>query len=105
MGVREAVHMYSDLTEVLDSQMGDLSHHQIYQLIRSRVMADIPSVVRSEHLDYLDNLRASGSVNMFGATDPLMTAFDLEKRDAQTILQYWMESFGNDNNREGLSNE
>lgn len=46
-----------------------------------------------EHLDYLDALRASGAVNMFGAAPHLAKAFGLSKADASTILVYWMETF------------
>jgi len=47
-----------------------------------------------EHLTYLDELRASGITNMFGARPYLIEAFpELEKREAGNILGYWMENF------------
>ena len=56
-------------------------------------MTESPEVVEDEHLEYLDNLRESGSTNMFGAAPFVASHFDLELRDARTILKYWMESF------------
>lgn len=56
-----------------------------------------PEKCETEHLEFLDALRDSGIVNMFGARDPLMQAYEeLEKKEASAILQYWMDSFGKD---------
>ena len=44
--------------------------------------------------DYLDNLRESGVVNMFGATPYVQEAFDLTKAEARAILKEWMETYG-----------
>ena len=55
----------------------------------------ITSVMLPEHKQYLDCLRESGVVNMFGAREYLMDEFpDLTKRLAQAILLEWMETFG-----------
>lgn len=52
-----------------------------------------PALVSDEHLEYLDELRASGETNMFGARPYLMRAFpELDRNDALTILNYWMYS-------------
>lgn len=53
-----------------------------------------PEVVEDEHLTYLDNLRESGVTNMFGATPFIQKRFGVDKKDAKTILMYWMDSFG-----------
>ena len=53
-----------------------------------------PEIVSAEHLEYLDELRESGTTNMFDARPYLMEEFDLESKDAQSILIYWMRSFG-----------
>lgn len=45
--------------------------------------------VRDE-FDFLNRLRESGAVNMFGATPHLEQAFDLTKRDARKVLMEWM---------------
>jgi hypothetical protein len=52
-----------------------------------------PAVVEQEHLDYLDGLRESGACNMFGASSYLVEEFDLDKKEARVVLQYWMDSF------------
>ena len=46
-----------------------------------------------EHKNYLNNLRDSGVVNMFGAGEFLVATFGLNKRDANKLLLEWMESF------------
>lgn len=51
---------------------------------------------KSELLDafgYLDRLRESGSINMFGAAPYLAKAFDLDKNDSYTITKGWMKTF------------
>lgn len=53
-----------------------------------------PAVVTDEHLNYLDGLRESGIVNMFGASPFIVEEFGASKSDARTILSYWMETFG-----------
>ena len=54
-----------------------------------------PDSVEDKHLEYLDGLRAGGSINMFGASAPLAEAFTITGAEALVILKYWMESFGN----------
>ena len=56
-----------------------------------------PEIVEDEHLTYLDNLRESGVVNMFGATSYIIMKFSIDFLDATIILRYWMDSFGNEN--------
>ena len=53
-----------------------------------------PEIVEDEYLDYLDGLRESGIVNMFGAGAYLREMFDLNRSDASTVLSYWMRTFG-----------
>lgn len=43
---------------------------------------------------FLDNLRESGLVNMFGAGANIQKMFDVTKYDANRFLQTWMETFG-----------
>ena len=59
-------------------------------------MGNRPDNVTIEHLEYLDNLRESGVVNMFGASDHVELEFDLDRKEALNILSYWMGSFGKD---------
>lgn len=42
---------------------------------------------------YLENLRRSGVVNMFGATTYLMSEFGLDKHKAREILADWMRNY------------
>ena len=57
-----------------------------------------PEKCREEHLEYLDGLRESGRVNMFGAAMYLrnFAEFDLmelTKTESRDILTYWMKTF------------
>jgi len=54
-----------------------------------------PEFISDEHLEYLDELRESGEINMYGARPYLEEFFDLTKKRASEILQYWKDSFGN----------
>ena len=51
-----------------------------------------PEAYRTAHGMYLEVLRASGQINMFAAGFHLATAFDLPKRAAREIVQYWAAS-------------
>jgi hypothetical protein len=42
---------------------------------------------------YLNALRESGRINMFGATPYLMDRFDLTRKQASIALIAWMESY------------
>ena len=48
--------------------------------------------ITEEHLTYLDNLRKSGIVNMFGAVGYIRSEFDLSKTDATDVLTHWMKT-------------
>lgn len=43
--------------------------------------------------DFLDDLRESGSINMFGASPYLEEIFDLSKQEARECLSYWMKTY------------
>jgi hypothetical protein len=45
---------------------------------------------------YLENLRRSGVVNMFGATPYIMDEFDVDKNEARAILMDWMNNYNPD---------
>lgn len=58
---------------------------------------DRPVFVDDEHLEYLDELRESGTTNMFGASHFIRLNWpELSKRDSQAIVLYWMQAFGRD---------
>ena len=48
---------------------------------------------RLEYYRYLESLRQSGVVNMFGAAPYLADAFDLDKNTAREILNDWMKNY------------
>lgn len=52
-----------------------------------------PEGMTQEHLEYLDELRLSGVINMFGARPYLAAAFDLDSDTATKYLTYWMRTF------------
>lgn len=55
---------------------------------------DKPEHCTEEHLEYLDDLRESGEVNMMGARSFLQNEFpDLSRQEAKSVLMYWMKSF------------
>lgn len=67
------------------------------QAEKSEQVPSRPDFVEEAHLDYLDNLRDSSIVNMFGAVPYLLEEFSgMTQKEARQVLQYWMESFGND---------
>ena len=47
----------------------------------------------NEYWIYLENLRRSGIVNMFGAAPYLEADFGLDKREARKILAEWMNKY------------
>ena len=55
-----------------------------------------PDFVQDCHLSYLDAVRQSGLINMFGAAPYLVDEFpELDKRKAREVLSYWMSNFKN----------
>ena len=56
-----------------------------------------PEIVTDEHLEYLDDLRESGEINMFEAGEYIEDEFNISKDEARTIIMYWMKSFGDKN--------
>jgi hypothetical protein len=56
-----------------------------------------PDFCTDDHLTYLDELRESGAINMFGAAPYLAEEFcSLSRQQARDILSYWMATFGGD---------
>lgn len=63
-------------------------------ILHRKMKTQAPDFVTVEHLDYLDALRESGIVNMFGARPYLMQEFpELTKQQAATVLSHWMQTF------------
>ena len=47
----------------------------------------------SQYFEFLDSLRESGEINMFGAPSVLQQAFDLTRYEARDIVAAWMKQF------------
>lgn len=43
---------------------------------------------------FLDSVRETGAINMFGAAPVLQEVFGLDRREAKDILLEWMKTFG-----------
>ena len=50
----------------------------------------------NEYWIFLENLRRSGEINMFGATPYLQDYFNLTKSEAKKILLDWMKNYNRD---------
>ena len=48
---------------------------------------------KEEMFVYLDNIRETGKINMFGAAPYLQDAFGLSRYEARDILLEWMDTF------------
>ena len=50
---------------------------------------------KEEYFEFLDDLRESGTTNMFGAVSYLIYEFDnIDKKTGGEILTEWMRTFG-----------
>ena len=58
--------------------------------------------ITNEHLEFLDDLRESGTTNMYGAAAYLRIEFPVSRNESMEILNHWMKTFGD---RRGESNE
>ena len=45
------------------------------------------------YFEFLDDLRESGDINMYGAAGVLVEVFDITKQEAREILSAWMKQF------------
>jgi len=50
-------------------------------------------MIENEYYEYLDALRESGVVNMFGAGAYLQEQFGLSRSEARNIVLAWMEQY------------
>ena len=50
----------------------------------------------NEYWIFLENLRRSGKVNMYGAAPFLTECFDIDKHEARKILGDWMKNYNPD---------
>jgi uncharacterized protein YciI len=49
--------------------------------------------MKPEHKRYLDELRESGDINMYGAVPLLADEFEISKLEAKEILIEWIRTF------------
>lgn len=54
---------------------------------------ECPPQYLEEVLQYLDELRASGETNMFGARPYLQKEFEMTKQQATKFLSFWMQTY------------
>ncbi len=54
-------------------------------------LSELPS--QDKVNNFLDALRESGTINMFGAGEYIQDEFKITKYDAQRFLLKWMETF------------
>ena len=52
---------------------------------------------REEYFSYLNALRESGIVNMFGAAPHVAREFDIDIKTARSVLSDWMKDFKKSN--------
>jgi len=57
-----------------------------------------PECVTDDMLDWLDDVRDSGLINMMGAAAYIKDEFFLTRKESRAVVVYWMKTFGN---REG----
>lgn len=56
-------------------------------------MNERPAALTDDMLEFLDALRDSGEMNMYGAAPYIAKAYGIDKRDARAVLAYWMATF------------
>lgn len=49
--------------------------------------------MQEEVNDYLDALRDSGAINMFGAVPYVIDEFNVSKYEARDLVKNWMQTF------------
>lgn len=54
---------------------------------------DLTEDLTQEIFDYLNALRESGRINMFGAAPYVAAEFGLDKREAKEYVLAWMKNF------------
>tara|TARA_R110002096_G_scaffold435390_1_gene660599 strand:- start:1640 stop:1978 length:339 start_codon:yes stop_codon:yes gene_type:complete len=49
-------------------------------------------MTKQEVFQYLDIVKETGSINMFGASHLISEMFDVSRKEARTLLSQWMKS-------------
>jgi hypothetical protein len=50
--------------------------------------------MKEKYFNFLDSLRDSGQINMFGAAPYLAELYDLNRYEAKQIVLEWMSTYG-----------
>ena len=58
-----------------------------------KTQVERPDIVENKHLKYLDNLKDSGTINMYDAPRMLGIDFRLTNTEAKIVTRYWMDSY------------
>jgi len=62
--------------------------------------ANVDNTVRELVYEFLDDLRESGEVNMFGAALDLEEEFGFDRSMSKDLLTDWMSQYGKDDDNE-----
>jgi len=54
--------------------------------------------IEKDTLEFLNILRESGAVNMYGATDYIIEEFNVSRKEAVQMLSLWMKNFNKEGN-------
>ena len=64
-------------------------NNYVYHLFSLHLVCSILFLIQQELLEFLDELKESGSINMFGAPKVLQEFFDLDRITAVKIWEEW----------------
>ena len=76
-------HAYSLKLEKIMNNLQDFVNQEL----------EAEGITLQDCLEFLDDLRESGEINMFGATIYLISRMNLTRKTAKEILEYWMATF------------
>lgn len=48
---------------------------------------------KEEVFRFLDEIRRTGKINMFGAAEPIQEVYGVSRNEARALLKEWMETF------------
>jgi hypothetical protein len=54
--------------------------------------------IEKDTLEFLNILRESGAVNMYGSTDYIIEEFNVSRKEAVQMLSLWMKNFNKEGN-------
>lgn len=54
--------------------------------------------IEKDTLEFLNILRESGAVNMYGSTDYIIEEFNVSRKEAVQLLSLWMKNFNKEGN-------